>query len=324
MAWIRLSDDYNDHPKFFHLSDGAFRLWHQGMGFCRKFQTDGRIPTRTLKGFHAYSPKRMKELLTPWMPDAAPLWEPIEGFGVNVHDYLDWNLSREDEDQQREESKHRMALGRDPELKRLLRLRDGEQCRYCARVVSWSDRRGPGGATYDHVDPRGGDGFDNIVISCRGCNSAKGRRTPTEANMILRPAPRRSRSVSRFKSESNSDVSGVGRDPDRILTEKESEEKLDALELRAGKLREELYPCWYAKYRHGARLRLIVNSLEFQDAMSLVQVWDDARLEKLAKIVLTTDDPWIANTDRGFKIFALKASWADDRLKAWEAERGIA
>jgi hypothetical protein len=47
-------------------------------------------------------------------------------------------------------------------------------------------------------------------------------------------------------------------------------------------------------------------------------------LEKLAKIVLTTDDPFIAGTDRSFKIFALKASWADDRLRQWEKTNGVA
>jgi uncharacterized protein YdaU (DUF1376 family) len=75
---------------------------------------------------------------------------------------------------------------------------------------------------------------------------------------------------------------------------------------------------------NGARLRLIANSLEYQDAESLVRTWPDERLEKLAKIVLTTDDPFIAGTDRSFKIFALKASWADDRLRQWEKEHGVA
>ncbi len=51
--------------------------------------------------------------------------------------------------------------------------------------------------------------------------------------------------------------------------------------------------------------------------------WDDARIEKLAKIILTTDDPFVAGTDRSFRIFALKASWADDRLRVWEQEHGV-
>lgn len=89
---------------------------------------------------------------------------------------------------------------------------------------------------------------------------------------------------------------------------------------RAGRLLQELYPAWYRKYRHGAQLRLVSNSLAYQDALSVVSLWDDARIEKLARIVLTTDDEWIAKTDRNFRIFASKASWADDRLRQAEAQ----
>jgi hypothetical protein len=62
------------------------------------------------------------------------------------------------------------------------------------------------------------------------------------------------------------------------------------------------------------------NSLEFQGALTLVRTWDDERLEKLARIVLTSDaDDWINRTDRGFRVFCQKASWADDRLRQAEA-----
>lgn len=84
----------------------------------------------------------------------------------------------------------------------------------------------------------------------------------------------------------------------------------------------ESYVTWYRDLRHGARLRLVHNALEFQDACDLCRHWDDARLKLLAKIVLTTDDPYISGTDRSFKIFAQKASWADDRLT--QAEKAIA
>lgn len=217
MAWIRLSDDYNDHPKFDSLSDGAFRLWHQGMGFCRKFQTDGLIPTASLRQFKAYSAKRMRILLTPYVPGENPLWRAIDGFGIKVHDYLEWNLSKEDENQQREEAKQRMSLGRNGEIRKLLRDRDGSACRYCGRTVLWTDRRGPSGATYDHVIPGGGNELDNLVIACRGCNSKKGRRSPEQAGMPLLPAPN---SV----SKSDSGISGTGRvGTDLVLVERERE-----------------------------------------------------------------------------------------------------
>lgn len=105
------------------------------------------------------------------------------------------------------------------------------------------------------------------------------------------------------------------------LTEKESEEnRATDLGARAATLLQELYPAWYAKYRHGAKLRLVSNSLAYQDALSVVGTWDDARIEQLARIVLTTDEKWIAETDRNFRIFASKASWADNRLRELEAQ----
>jgi hypothetical protein len=251
MAWIRLSDDYNDHPKFDHLSDGAFRLWHQAIGFCRKFKTDGMIPTQTVRGFKAYSPKRMRELMMPWREHEHPLWHAIDGFGVKVHDYLEWNPSKDEENERRAESRSQM---------RALRER-----RKTAGVPPVSTNTPP-----------------TSMLTARDVKGREREGTDSKEN---------------------------------VSTEKPSSDE------RARRLREELYPAWYARYRHGARLRisLIANSLEWKEALSLVETWDDARLEKLARIVLTTNDEYIAGTDRGFRIFAMKASWADSRLSEIES-----
>ncbi len=96
----------------------------------------------------------------------------------------------------------------------------------------------------------------------------------------------------------------------------------DSIEARAGRLVED-YGEWYRLHRHGARHHARPN-LDWHDAQGLCRTWDDARLEKLAALVLTTDDPFISGTDRSFKIFAIKATWADDRLRQWETDHGIA
>lgn len=57
--------------------------------------------------------------------------------------------------------------------------RDGHRCRYCRKQAT----------SVDHVIPhsRGGsDNDDNLVASCRSCNSRKKDRTPREARMVLR------------------------------------------------------------------------------------------------------------------------------------------
>jgi len=64
--------------------------------------------------------------------------------------------------------------------------RDGHLCMYCG--YSHSD----GELTRDHIIPRsqgGEDKWTNVVCACRRCNTAKGGRTPEEANMPLLAIP---------------------------------------------------------------------------------------------------------------------------------------
>jgi hypothetical protein len=71
------------------------------------------------------------------------------------------------------------------EIRAKVRERDGDNCRYCGIVANWNDRKGPTGATYDHVDPTGPASLENIVVSCRSCNSKKGFKTPEMAGLVL-------------------------------------------------------------------------------------------------------------------------------------------
>ena len=95
----------------------------------------------------------------------------------------------------------------------------------------------------------------------------------------------------------------------------------DEIAERGGRLVEK-YGELFVTHRRGARYRPRPN-LDWYDACDLCRTWDDARLEKLAALVLTTDDEFISKTDRSFKIFAMKASWADDKLTQWENEHGV-
>tara|TARA_R110001606_G_scaffold179395_1_gene326100 strand:+ start:593 stop:1099 length:507 start_codon:yes stop_codon:yes gene_type:complete len=64
--------------------------------------------------------------------------------------------------------------------------RDSGQCQYCGEKFKFDD------LTMDHVLPKskGGDkSWENIVASCRPCNSKKRNRTPKEARMPLLRRP---------------------------------------------------------------------------------------------------------------------------------------
>lgn len=105
----------------------------------------------------------------------------------------------------------------------------------------------------------------------------------------------------------------------RKVLSPEKDTERDALDLRAGNLLNR-YAELFILHRQGARYHNRMH-LDFPKACELVRTWpDDARLEKLAVLVLTTDDDWISGTDRGFAIFAARATWADGLLAEWEAK----
>jgi 5-methylcytosine-specific restriction endonuclease McrA len=80
-----------------------------------------------------------------------------------------------------------------PELRlsrRAILARDNYTCQYCGH----SSRE----MTIDHVVPRrlgGGAAWDNLVASCKSCNSRKGDKQPAQAGLALRRKPSKPRFV---------------------------------------------------------------------------------------------------------------------------------
>lgn len=44
MGWVRLSDDFYDHPKFTDVTPLSIALWAVGVAYCNRNLTDGHIP----------------------------------------------------------------------------------------------------------------------------------------------------------------------------------------------------------------------------------------------------------------------------------------
>jgi hypothetical protein len=76
----------------------------------------------------------------------------------------------------------------------------------------------------------------------------------------------------------------------------------------------------YIEHRRGAHYHLKPNR-DWLRVCELLQTYEPEHLTKLATIILTTDDDWVSRTDRGIGILAARASWADDRLREWEAQQ---
>lgn len=153
-------------------------------------------------------------------------------------------------------------------------------------------------------------------------NGLKGGRPKNQ--MVNQTETKRLSVENQIESLSSSSSSSITKE--HVHTQKFAPRLSDAetatpeLMARAGDLLNRYAELFY-EHRKGARYHNRMH-LDFEKALGLVKTWDDdARLEKLAVIILTTDDEWISRTDRGFGIFAARASWADDRLSAWEAEQ---
>jgi hypothetical protein len=89
MPYLNLDDNFADHPKVDRLSDAAFRLHVAGMLYAAKHLTNGKIPAdRPPRLVPKFKPTILAELFD------AGLWRQ-NGVGYEIHDYLDWNKSRE-------------------------------------------------------------------------------------------------------------------------------------------------------------------------------------------------------------------------------------
>lgn len=88
MVWARLEDTFPEHPKIAALSDGAFRLHVRAICYAARYATDGEISPAALRALGA------REKLVSELVDAA-VWDTTSRGGWAIHDFLDYNPSRE-------------------------------------------------------------------------------------------------------------------------------------------------------------------------------------------------------------------------------------
>ena len=90
MPWVKLDDRFPSHRKIALLSDRAFRLHVSAMCWCAENLTDGRISDREL----ALVTRVRGVKATAKQLEDAGLWDRTED-GWEIHDYLEYNQSRE-------------------------------------------------------------------------------------------------------------------------------------------------------------------------------------------------------------------------------------
>jgi hypothetical protein len=90
MPWVKLDDRFPSHRKIALLSDRAFRLHVSAICWCAENLTDGRIGDREL----ALVTRVRGVKATAKQLEDAGLWDRTDD-GWEIHDYLDYNPSRE-------------------------------------------------------------------------------------------------------------------------------------------------------------------------------------------------------------------------------------
>lgn len=196
MAWLRVEDTAHSHPAVLAAGRGAddpaqqvneVLGWLTRCGsWAAEHLTDGFVPDDLARQYagpqhfprYLAAARRAKHLAKARAhPDLGPGWQLARGEDAVLH-----IRTREEVELDRA----RRGTTRLQDAKNDVRLRDGDQCRYCRAWVDFKLRKGRHRGTYDHPDPADRDTF---VVCCGDCNSRKAKRTPEQAGMPLLPPP---------------------------------------------------------------------------------------------------------------------------------------
>jgi hypothetical protein len=102
MTWVKLDDNFADHPAIAPLSDAAFRLHVAALCYCARYLTDGLVP-------EAFVDSRRRKAAAELVSRGR--WR-TEVDGWRIHDYLDYQESREKVEARREKVKQRVSKHR--------------------------------------------------------------------------------------------------------------------------------------------------------------------------------------------------------------------
>ena len=110
MSWVRIDDGFDDHPKTLKLSPFALALHIRALCWCNRHLTDGRVPFEAIhrlgvglfdevNGAEHDWPERPVQIADELVLNGQ--WESVDD-GWLIHDYLDYNPSREQVERERD------------------------------------------------------------------------------------------------------------------------------------------------------------------------------------------------------------------------------
>jgi hypothetical protein len=89
MTWARLEDTFAEHPKIAGLSDSAFRLHVTAICYAARFNTDGELSPSAVRVIRGQA-RQIGQLVD------AGVWDDAGGGTYVIHDFLEYNPSREE------------------------------------------------------------------------------------------------------------------------------------------------------------------------------------------------------------------------------------
>ena len=200
MSWLRIGDTASMHPvvlRSLELPNATESLKLELFGFvamaatmCAAHEGDSIIELGTI--FQVAGVARGKQLAA--AAEYCGYFEQIQNQQTGAIAYKlieDPELIHMVSKEQREWANQQRNDTRDSKLVVPIRERDGDACRWCGHVVYWNDKRGARGGTYDHLHPGvAAKSPDDMVVSCRGCNSSRkdSQNSDNDLSQLL-PAP---------------------------------------------------------------------------------------------------------------------------------------
>lgn len=198
MPWTRSGDSAATYPALMQLqgTEGADdRLLNELFGFvwrcsCQSaaHKTDYVVDAGTaymLGGARTEVLIRLleqAEIFTPTTNKGARAWKILQDpdfIHIRLKAEVEW------ERQQRNDT-------RSPALVVPVRLRDGDNCRWCGILVTWRGRKTSRSGELDHLAPGEAGTVDTMVVACRGCNGSRQNNVGSwDDNHALRPPPAR-------------------------------------------------------------------------------------------------------------------------------------
>ena len=104
MPWVKLDDQFSDHPKVLEAGPLASWLYVCGLTYAAKHLTDGFIPSGKIRALaDVDNPQALADKLV-----ATGLWDRVDN-GYIIHDYLEYNPTSEETKRKRAANAKRQA-----------------------------------------------------------------------------------------------------------------------------------------------------------------------------------------------------------------------